>query len=629
MMRLFMLYSVLNNINTLLLKEIIKTLFIMNKRHSFLLLLSFYFLSLSNWAIAQTETKVNKIKQVENGLSTYHQIKGEPTWTIAERMEHYGVPGMSIAVIHDYKVAWTKTYGYVDKEQSAPVTENTLFQAASISKPVSAYAALRLVETGKLDLEKNVNQYLKSWYIPDNEFTKTEKVTLKRLVSHKAGLTVHGFLGYSPGLAVPTLVQLLEGQKPANSSAIQVDKLPGGAMRYSGGGYCVMQQMMIDVTGKTYPTIMQENVLDPIGMSKSTFAQPLPAEKLRHAATGYVPNGSMVKGKRHTYPEMAAAGLWTNAAELAKFVIDLQQTLKGNSEKVLTKEMAQNMVTPVEGDFIGLGIFLRDGRFGHGGWNEGFSSDMTGHLEDGYGVIVMLNANQPDFIDEVTTAVSRVYNWDKSAPIHEKHAFTQAEIARISGKYAYGFDENIKVYAEGEKVFLKYFSSPPQELLKVEENTYVRRNRKASIQFLSSPLNSQLSLVFSPEKEGDELDYKNVKLIKGEKLGIEWLLEGDFDKTLAIYQAKKKEQPNFRPAHEEYINNLGYQYLGNNNINAALEIFKLNVALYPEAFNTYDSLGETYMKNGEKELAIKNYEKSLALNPKNSNAVKVLADLKK
>jgi len=601
----------------------------MNKKHSFFLILTFCIFSFSNWANAQSETTLEKIKQVENGLSTYHQIKGEPTWTIDERMEHYEVPGMSIAVVHDYKIAWTKTYGHVDKEKSAPVTENTLFQAASISKPVSAYAALHLVEAKKLDLDANVNQHLTSWQVPDNELTAKEKVTLKHLVSHKAGLTVHGFLGYSPGLKVPTLVQLLDGASSANSSPIRVDKVPGGAMRYSGGGYCVMQQMMIDVTGKTFPEIMQEKVLGKIGMSKSTFAQPLPEDQLKYAATGYVPNGSMVNGKRHTYPEMAAAGLWTNAAELAKFIIDLQQTLKGNSAKVLSQEMAQKMVTPVEGDFIGLGIFLRDGRFGHGGWNEGFSSDLTGHLKDGYGVVVMINANKPDFIDEVTMAVGRVYNWDKSAPIHEKLAFSPAEIARITGKYAYSFDENITIYAEGEKVFLKYLSTAPQELLKVADNTYVRRNRKASIQFLSSPFNNQPSLVFSPEKEGEELDYKNVRLVKGEKLGMEWLFEGNMDKALAIYQAKKKEQPNFRPAHEEHLNNLGYQHLGENNLETAIKIFELNVALHPEAFNTYDSLGEAYLIKGDQALAVKNYEKSLELNPKNDNAERILKDLKK
>ncbi len=586
--------------------------------------------STTTFLTAQSTTTLKKIAQVENGLSNYHQIKGEPTWTIAERMEHYGIPGMSIAVIHDYKMAWTKIYGVVNKETKEPVTENTLFQAASISKPVSAYAALSLVEDGKLALDKNVNQFLTSWYVPDNDFTTTEKVTLKRLVSHKAGLTVHGFWGYYPGLQVPTLVQLLDGQKPANSDPIRVDKIPGGEMRYSGGGYCVMQQMMIDVTGQSFPTIMQERILGPIGMTKSTFAQPLPAEKLKNAATGYLPNGSMTRGERHTYPEMAAAGLWTNAAELAKFVIDLQQTLKGNSEKVLSQKMAQKMVTSVEGDFIGLGIFLKDGRFRHGGWNEGFSSEMTGHIKDGYGVVVMINANQPDFINEVIYAVMRAYNWKKAASIHESLAFTDTEIARISGKYAYSFDENIRVYGEAGKVFLKYLSNAePEELMKIAKNTYVRRERKAIIQFLNDPMKADQSLVFLPEKEGEAVDYKNVRVDPSEKLGIEWLMEGNVEKAVAIYQQKKQEQPNFRPAHEDYINRGGYQMMGNGNLDLALNIFKLNVALYPEAYNTYDSLGEAYMKKGEKELAIKNYKKSLELNPKNENGVEMLKELEK
>ncbi|MEM1124797.1 MAG: serine hydrolase domain-containing protein, partial [Bacteroidota bacterium] len=537
----------------------------------------------------QSSTTLEKIKQVENGLSNYHQIKGEPTWTIAERMNHYGVPGMSIAVIHDYKVAWTKTYGVTDKTTKEPVTENTLFQAASISKPIAAYAALSMVEDGQLALEQNINDFLKAWQVPDNELTTKEKVTLKRLVSHKAGLTVHGFLGYSPDLPVPTLVQLLDGKTPANSAPIRVDKTPGGASRYSGGGYCVLQQAMIDVAGKTFPEIMQERVLAPLGMNKSTYTQPLPADQLKLAATGYVPDGSMTKGKRHTYPEMAAAGLWTNAEELAKFVIDLQQTLKGDSEKVLSKEMAKKMVTPVEGDFQGLGIFLGDGRFGHGGWNEGFSSNMGGHLTDGSGLIVMINANQPPLIEEVTNAVARVYNWPSAAPQpHEKLVFTKAEIARISGKYAYEFDNNITVYAENGKVYLKYLlGGTPQELIKIADNTYVRRDKEAIIQFLSSPFNNQPSLVFLPKKAGDELAYKNVKVIDNKKLGVEWLMEGNVEEALTIYKKRLEETPNFRRVHEDYLNTAGYQMLGDGQIDLAINIFKLNVALYPYAYKTF------------------------------------------
>lgn len=578
---------------------------------------------------AQPLAPPDKMKLVENGLSAYHQIKGEPTWTIEERMKHYGVPGMSIAVIENYEVAWTKTYGVTNKNTKNPVTENTLFQAASISKPVSAYAALSFVEVGKLTLDKNINEHLTSWQLPENEITELKKVTLQNILSHTAGLTVHGFWGYSPGLEVPTLLQLLDGTKPANSDAIRVDKTPDLNFRYSGGGYCVMQQTMIDIADKNYPQIMHDQVLGPLGMTKSTFAQPLTGEQLKLAATGYIPNGNMTKGERHTYPEMAAAGLWTNAPELAKFVIDLQQTLKGKSKKVLSQEMARKMVAPVFEDFIGLGIFIRDGHFTHGGWNEGFSSNMIGHIEKGYGIVVMINANQPDFLDEVINAAYRVYDWEKGAPpAHEKLDFTSTELEQIKGKYAYTFDQSISIYQEADKVWLKYLGSKPEELIKIGENAYVRREKMAKIQFLNNPANSQLSLVFSPEKEGEPLDYKNHKMSGQEKVGLEWVMEGNLEKAVSIYKAHKSKSPESRGTHEEYINNLGYEQLQQGNLDFALNIFKLNVALYPDAFNTYDSLGEAFMIKKEYKLALENYEKSLSLNPKNENAVKMLKEIR-
>jgi CubicO group peptidase (beta-lactamase class C family) len=202
------------------------------------------------------------------------------------------------------------------------------------------------VEEGKISLDSNVNNYLKSWKLPDNEFTKNKKVALKHLLSHTGGLTVHGFLGYSPDLPVPSLLQVLDGEQPANSPAIRVDKVPDESFRYSGGGYTIMQQMLIDIEGKDFPSITKEKVLQPLGMIHSTYQQPLPPDLLKLAATGYLPDGSMTKGKRHTYPEMAAAGLWTTAEDLALFAIDIQKSLKGEGG-VLSKTMVEKMLTPV------------------------------------------------------------------------------------------------------------------------------------------------------------------------------------------------------------------------------------------------------------------------------------------
>jgi CubicO group peptidase (beta-lactamase class C family) len=220
-------------------------------------------------AANQNADKVfERIARIEKGLLPAVVIQGQSSaLTIADRMAHYKVPGVSVVVINDGKIEWAKGYGVTEAGGSTPVTTETMFQAASISKPVAATGALALVEKGLLSLDEEANAKLKSWKVPENDFTKEQKVTLRRLASHSAGLTVHGFRGYAAIEAVPTTVQVLDGQKPANSAPVRVDVLPGSLWRYSGGGITVMQLMMADVTGKPFPALMRELVLDKIGMN--------------------------------------------------------------------------------------------------------------------------------------------------------------------------------------------------------------------------------------------------------------------------------------------------------------------------------------------------------------------------
>ena len=273
-------------------------------------------------------------------------------------MNNHGIVGVSVAIIEDGELRTAKGYGFTDKSAATRVTTNTLFQAGSVSKPVAALAALRMVEAGRLSLDGDVNRSLKQWQVPENQFTKDEKVTLRRILSHSAGLTVHGFPGYQADSRLPTLRQILDGSKPANTAAIQVNVVPGSTWRYSGGGYTVMQQMMIDVTGKPFPVLMKEAVLAPLQMTASTYEQPLPADRARLAATGYYPNGKEVKGKWHIYPEMAAAGLWTTPSDLARFAIGIQKALAARSNPVLSSSMTRRMLTVQKGN-DGLGLFLK------------------------------------------------------------------------------------------------------------------------------------------------------------------------------------------------------------------------------------------------------------------------------
>jgi CubicO group peptidase (beta-lactamase class C family) len=359
-----------------------------------------------------------RIKAVENGLLPANFVKGvkQPAGNLNDRMEMYHVPGVSISIINDSMIEWSKGYGVREAVLDSQVTTDTLFQAASISKAVAAFAALELVEQGKLDLDQEVNQWLSSWKIAENEFTQTSKVTLRRILSHTAGLTVHGFPGYSSSEAIPTLLQVLKGEPPANTDPIQVDIEPGSTTRYSGGGYTLMQQLMEDVTGKPFQEFMQSTVLEKLAMKDSFFEQPLANVNQNRAATAHNGAGSPIPGKWHTYPEKAAAGLWTTPTNLARFLIEIMQSSTGLSNKVLSVGMVNEMLTPPYGNF-GLGLEIRKEaggicRFGHGGSKQGFRCYMVAYKETGQGAVVMTNGDNGDsLIMEIIRGIAHTYGW--------------------------------------------------------------------------------------------------------------------------------------------------------------------------------------------------------------------------
>jgi len=265
-----------------------------------------------------------RIAQVENGLLprfVERSRAGQPIGLL-ERMAELGIPGLSVAVIDGRELAWARGYGVLDLESKREVTPESLFLAGSISKPVAATAALRLVQEGKLTLDGDVNRWLRSWRLPSSAAFGDEVVTLRRLLTHTAGLTVHGFPGYAR-TEIPTVPQVLDGEAPANTAAVRVDLTPGTEWRYSGGGYTVMQLLLADVSGRPFEELVADSVLGPFGMASSTYQNPLPADFHQLAATGHHPGQRPVAGGWHVYPEMAAAGLWTTASDLARFAIGI------------------------------------------------------------------------------------------------------------------------------------------------------------------------------------------------------------------------------------------------------------------------------------------------------------------
>jgi CubicO group peptidase (beta-lactamase class C family) len=360
-----------------------------------------------------------RIERIEHGIDPIALGKDAPVeLDLARLMKLYNDPGLSVAVIDGYRIAWAKAYGTTELGGNAPVTTRTLFQAGSISKPVAATGMLALVEAGKLSLDEDVNRKLKTWKLPENEFTRDQKVTLRRLASHTAGLTVHGFPGYDVEERVPTIVEILDGRKPANTPAIRVDLVPGTKVRYSGGGITIEQLLMTDVTAKPFPELMKETVLAKIAMDDSSYAQPLPSAWAARTAVGTYAGGKPVHGRWHVYPEMAAAGLWTTPTDLAKFAIEIALSRQGKSNRVLSQKTTLEMLTPVVEE-AGLGFFVskqRPGEFGHNGADEGFQALLVMNFETGQGLAIMANSdNGISVAAELERSVAREYRW-KYAP---------------------------------------------------------------------------------------------------------------------------------------------------------------------------------------------------------------------
>jgi CubicO group peptidase (beta-lactamase class C family) len=357
----------------------------------------------------------NIIEKVENSLAP-SIIYGDtvPALSLEARMKATGIQGLSIAVIKDYKIQWAKGYGWADKEAQRPVQTSTRFQAASISKSLNSMGLLKLVQQGKLDGEADINNYLTSWKFPYDSLTGSNKINLYQLLSHTAGLDIHGFPGYKRTDVLPTLPQILNGEKPANTKKVHSLFAAGTQVKYSGGGTTISQLMLMDITGQDYATFMEKEVLKPMGMMNSSYRQP-PTDTL-DLATGYYEDGKPVTGKYHVYPEQAAAGLWTTPTDLAKYIIECQLALQGKSAKVLNREMMQLRMTPYIDSNAALGVFIQQKGsrkfFNHNGGNEAFLCTSYGSLEGGDGVVIMVNGVNFAVIGELLNSVARVYQWD-------------------------------------------------------------------------------------------------------------------------------------------------------------------------------------------------------------------------
>jgi CubicO group peptidase (beta-lactamase class C family) len=388
--------------------------------------------------------------------------------SLQQRMAQTCTPAVSVGVIDDFEMAWARGFGTV-AAGAEPAAANTPFQCGSISKPVFALAVMKLAENGTIDLDADVNDYLTSWRLPAGDGWQP-RVSLRQLLSHSAGITVHGFPGYPASGPWPTASDVLRAVLPANNQPIVVDVLPGTQFRYSGGGTTIAQQAVVDVTGKPFAELMRELVLDPVGMMDSSFEQPAPAALAERAARGHSWNGTELQGGCHVYPEMAAAGLWSSAADLALLGVEVMRALRGDSSRLgLAPETVRSMLRPqlanqeAGQEFVGLGWFClgkeQSFRFGHEGWNLGYVATMLMLPAIGKGVVVMVNSNQGASLrGEIAAAVGRQYGWPalKDTP----------QIGELAPEVAYAgtyrsANGQLVVTQDGNRLLVAFALQPP------------------------------------------------------------------------------------------------------------------------------------------------------------------------
>ena len=432
------------------------------------------------------------ITWIESHLKDKVQINGEgQDYTILDKMKSYNVPGASVVVVRGGEIVMNKGYGVANETTGTKVDEHTLFQAGSISKSVATLAVLKLVQEGKLDLDTDVMTYLKTWQIPKNKYTVEQKVTLRRLLNHTAGINVHGFPGYPLGEAIPSTERILSGK--GITPAVILIAEPGESWQYSGGGYTIMQLVVENVTGKPFHEFMDEIILPEIGMMESTYSFRLNGNKKELASAAYQKNGEIYLEQWRNYPESAAAGLWTTGADLAKFCKFIQTDSSERTKGSISAELINEMLTAGKGNW-GLGLSISGNgeklRFGHGGKNAGFTNDMFAFINNDDALIVLTNGDNGNaLISDIQFAVSDFYAWDvynylKVSPVELK----VVQLEKFTGFYSMDMNgRKVKVKSaliEGQLILSSKKLPGILQLTPVSENKFIETEKGMQIEFV-------------------------------------------------------------------------------------------------------------------------------------------------
>jgi len=590
-------------------------------------------LFLGNQSFSQKIAESTKIGQVENSLIPYMPIKDFAGWNLEDRMRFYKVPGVSIAVIEDYNIDWAKGYGLADTLKNIPVTTETMFSAGSISKLLLAVAALKMVESGQIELDEPINNYLSSWKISDNEFTKKIPVTLRMLLSHSAGTSQTSYFGFTPNQPLPNVVEILSGAKISETREVVVSSEPNNGFQYSGGGSMIAQLALMDVSNQNFSSLTQQLLFDKLEMKNSTFEQPIPNRFSQQSSWAYS-SASWFKGMPYVYPQQAAAGLYTTPTDLANFFIDIQKSYIGKGE-ILSQSMVKQMLTPQKDvsqgaykEQIGIGPFLMQRSdntdpngvyFEFTGVNAGFLAYGIGSITNGNGVIVMLNSgdNVNGLGMEIRRAVAKTYNWtnylpDEVVPL----VLPEIELDKFVGRYRMSTNEVL--YLRKEKSYLI-------ENINDGNDIYCFPIAKDSIVF--SDYN--IKAFFKRNDKDEVIGLQNIyqenpmpKMKDDEFTPNEYLKMERYDEAKIAFGEMKMN--------EYQISYLAYDLMNKKplNLESVKTILTMALEQHPNSSIVYSRFGDYYLMSNDKLNAIKSYEKVIDLNPMDQQAKDVLKTLK-
>jgi CubicO group peptidase (beta-lactamase class C family) len=456
-----------------------------------------------------------RISRVENGITRDAPLWSQDTQhvSIRERMAYYKTPGLSLALINDGRIEWARGYGLLEADRSTPVTPETIFQVCSISKHVAMAGVLRLVQDGRIDLDEDINHYLTSWHLPANGDWQP-RVSVRQLLAHTAGLTQNWYRGFGPGDPLPTLLDVLEGRPPANTPPIRAVLLPGSQFRYSGSHYSVLQQLLIDLTGAPFPDLMRELVFQPLNMRNSSYDQSYPHSRPEHTAVGHYIGGEPVYGKWRVLPEMAGAGLWTSASDLALLAIEIQRAHTSQPSSLLTKPVVDQALTSQVADHFGLGTQLEGvgatRRFGHGGDNIGYKCLTTAYMEHGQGAVVLTNGDDGYWVAlDVLRALASEYDWPEYGPNRSAIQLEPDACQAYTGEYQLHIALTITISQHNGQLYLAASGQAPFELHASAEARFFARVLNSEIAFTTNVAGEVTGLTLIQEQQ--ELQAKKVR----------------------------------------------------------------------------------------------------------------------